>query len=184
MTSVQTLYYSENTSSSNNTVKKAAPIQFARLAGLALLSVLLMFLTGCTETIILTGEMTYNHLRGDFLDIVPNKLDDVYTASLEATKQMDHYQVVDHQLTAIGGTVTAIDENARKTTITLSKTENDQTQIQIRIGIIGDKLRSSHIYDCIQEQLRNPRIAMYSYSKNHKASFSAHTRIPQGDICF
>jgi hypothetical protein len=134
--------------------------------------------------IVLTGEMAYNHLRGDFMDIVPNKLDDVYTASLEAAKRMDHHQVVDHQLTAIGGTVTAIDENARTTTITLSKTENDQTQIQIRIGIIGDKLRSSHIYDCIQEQLRNPRIAMSSYSKNHKAALSAHTRIPQGDVFF
>jgi hypothetical protein len=184
MTSVQKMYYRENTGSSNNTVKQSVSIQIARLAGMTLLSVLLMLMTGCTETIILTSEMAYNHLRGDFLNIVPNKLDDVYTASLEAAKQMDHYQVVDHQLTAIGGTVTAMDEDARTTTITLSKTENDQTQIQIRIGIIGDKLRSSHIYDCIREQLRSPRMVTYSYSKNHKAVLSAHTRIPQRNVCF
>ena len=131
----------------SNPVKTTVYIYSVRIFILTLLSVPPVFLTGCTEMIVLTGEKAYNHLRGDFLDIIPNKLDDVYTASLETANQMDHYQVIENQLTAINGTITALDDNAQKITITLSKTENDQTQIQIRIGVFGDKIRSAHIYD-------------------------------------
>ncbi|MBM4102591.1 MAG: DUF3568 family protein [Planctomycetes bacterium] len=168
----QKVYSAEHKDCIPNPDKEPVYILLARLLILTLLSVSLVFLTGCTEMIVLTGEKAYNHLRGDFLDIVPNKLDDVYTASLQATRQMDHYQVVEHQLTAISGTIAAFDDEARKITITLTKTENDQTQIQIRIGVIGDKLKSSHIYDCIQQHLRYPQMAMTPYSRTRKMGLS------------
>jgi hypothetical protein len=139
-------------------------VHYVRIFALTVMLGSSVFLTGCTEMVVLAGEKAYNHIRGDFLGIVPEKLDDVYTASLEAATHLDEYQVTEHQLTAINGTIMAFDGDARKTTIQLSKTENDQTQIQIRIGVWGDKIKSVYIYDCIRQRLRSPVIAHASFS--------------------
>ena len=155
MKSAQIVNPGKQNSFISNPAKRSVHIRFIHIFLLILLSGLPVFLTGCTEMIVLAGEKAYTHLRGDFLCIVPEKLDDVYAASLEAAMHLDDYQVIEYKLTAINGT--------EKTTITLSRTENNQTQIQIRIGAFGDKIKSVYIYDSIQEHLRNPKIAQLSF---------------------
>jgi len=146
----------------------------ARILCSFIVSVSALLCSGCAETIILTSEAVYNHMRGDFMGIVPDKLDAVYAASLKAVKDdMDKYSLGEHKLTAINGMLVADSAEAEKVSIMLSKTENDQTQIQIRIGALGDKVHSVYIYDCIQRHLRDPQ-----KSKAH--FYSVHT--PQSKI--
>lgn len=142
-----------------NVVKRSGYSQLRYVLLLFVLFVALTFTSGCTEMAIVAGEKAYAHLRGDLLGIIPEKLDNVYAASLEAATQLDNYQVIDHKLTAVNGTITAYDGDAEKTTIELTRTETDGTQVQIRIGAFGDKIKSVYLYDCIQRQLRTPKVA-------------------------
>lgn len=142
-----------------NVVKGSRCSQLLHVLPLLVLFATLTFTSGCTEMVILAGEKAYAHLRGDLLGIIPEKLDTVYAASLEAATHLDHYQVLDHKLTAINGTITALDRDAEKTTIELTRTETDGTQVQIRIGAFGDKIKSVYLYDSIQRQLRTPKVA-------------------------
>jgi hypothetical protein len=159
MTSAQDIRTEGRRSSISDPGKRPIYVYFVHILFPTILLGLFILLPGCTELIIVAGEKAYTHLRGDFMGIVPDKLDNVYTASMEAAAHMDDYQVLDHRLTAINGEITALDDNAEKTTIILSKTETDQTQIQIRIGAFGDKIKSVHIYDCIQLHLKHPKVA-------------------------
>lgn len=143
-----------------NIVKKIRYGQLLRVLLLSGFAVMLVFTSGCTAMVIAAGEKAYAHLRGDLMGIIPEKMDKVYSASLEATRHLDKYEVVDYKLTAINGKITVIDKDAEKTTIELTKTENDNTQIQIRIGAFGDKIKSVYLYDHIQQQLRTPKLAL------------------------
>jgi hypothetical protein len=140
-------------------VKGTKGSQFCHGLLLLVLFAVLTFTSGCTEMVILAGEKAYAHLRGDLLGVIPEKLDKVYAASLEAATHLDHYQVLDYKLTAINGTITALDRDAEKTTIELTRTETDGTQIQIRIGAFGDKIKSVYLYDSIRQQLNAPKVA-------------------------
>ncbi len=140
-------------------VKGSRCSQLLHVLLLLVLFATLTFTSGCTEMAILAGEKAYAHLRGDLLGIVPEKLDKVYAASLEAATHLDHYQVLDHKLTAINGTITVLDRDAEKTTIELTRTETDGTQVQIRIGAFGDKIKSVYLYDSIRQQLNTPKVA-------------------------
>ena len=116
-----------------------------------------VLLSGCTAAVIGVGEQAYNHVRGDLLGIVAEPLEQVYSASVEALKQLDGYEISKQEINIIEGNVTAYDPTARKVVIDLSKTEHDQTRIQIRIGLFGDKLESTYLYDRIQESLKKSR---------------------------
>ena len=113
--------------------------------------------SGCTAAVLSVGERAYNHVRGDLLGIVAQPLDHVYAAAAQAVGHMDGYEIGDQEINAIDGSVTAYDPKARKVVISLSRTQHDQTRIQIRIGLIGDKYESIQIYDRIQQSLKEPR---------------------------
>lgn len=119
----------------------------------------IILFSGCTAAIVGAGETAYTHLRGDLLGIAPEKLDEVYAASLKAVEVLNNYHIVEQKVTAINGTIVAYDRDAEKLSIELSKTEHDNTRIQIRIGAFGDKVKSVYIYDCIQRHLRDPQKA-------------------------
>lgn len=113
--------------------------------------------SGCTAAVLGVGESAYNHLRGDLLGIVSQPLDPVYAAAVDAVGHMDGYEISEREINAIEGNVTAYDPKARKVTIALFRTENNQTRIQIRIGLIGDKYESVQLYDRIRQSLKEPR---------------------------
>ena len=112
---------------------------------------------GCTSVAADVGEKAYTHLRGDLLAVVPDSLEEVYPAAVAAMESLEGYDVAEKNLNVIGGLVVAYDEQARKVRIELSKTENNQTAISIRIGAVGDKVESVRIYDSIQYYLRQNR---------------------------
>ncbi len=123
----------------------------------------MIFFSGCTAAIVGAGEKAYTHIRGDLLGITPEKLDNVYAASLKAVEGLNNYHIVEQKVTAINGTIVAYDHDAEKLSIDLSKTEHDNTRIQIRIGAFGDKVKSVYIYDCIQRHLRDPQKAQAAF---------------------
>jgi len=52
------------------------------------LILIILTATGCTFMVVEAGNRTYNHLRGDLLGIVPNKLPDVYAATVTAIEKL------------------------------------------------------------------------------------------------
>ena len=113
--------------------------------------------TGCTSMVVKAGNRTYNHLRGDLLGIVPDKLPDVYTATITAVEKLSGFDMTEKELNSLNGHIIAYDDNARKVRVDLSRTEQDQTRVQIRIGMIGDKVESVMIYDHIKKYLPSSR---------------------------
>lgn len=113
-----------------------------------------MFLQGCSVAIVGAGEKAYSHIRGDFLGIVQEPLEKTYSASVKAMENLEGYDISEENINTLGGYIVAYDTKARKVQIDLKKTEHDQTQVSIRIGFLGSKLESVHIYDRIQHYLQ------------------------------
>lgn len=124
---------------------------------LALLMPGMVFLQGCTVAVIGAGEQVYSHVRGDLQGITPEPLESVYPASVEAIKSLQDYNMVEQNVNVLSGQIVAYDPEARKVQIDLKKTEHDQTEVTIRIGVLGNKLESVYIYDRIRHYLKeNP----------------------------
>jgi len=120
-----------------------------------ILIITILIATGCTSMVVETGNRTYNHLRGDLLGIVPDRLPDVYTATVTAIDKLSGFDLMEKEVNSLNGRIIAYDSIARKVQIDLFRTEEDQTRIQIRIGLIGDKVESVMIYDHIKKYLPN-----------------------------
>ena len=122
-----------------------------------ILIITILIATGCTSMVVETGNRTYNHLRGDLLGIVPDKFPDVYAATVTAIEKLSGFDMTEKELNSLNGHVIAYDDNARKVRVDLFRTEENQTRVQIRIGLIGDKVESVMIYDHIKKYLPNFR---------------------------
>jgi hypothetical protein len=114
----------------------------------------LVIIQGCTAVVVGAGEQAYSHIRGDLLGIIPEPLEKAYPASVEAVKNLEGYDITEQNVNILNGYIIAYDSNARKVQIDLKKTEHNQTQVSIRIGAVGSKLESVHIYDRIQYYLK------------------------------
>lgn len=114
---------------------------------------MLFFLAGCVTAVTETCRLSYNHLRGDLLSILPERLEDTYNASVAALDSLKGYNMSVKSINTLNAEIIAYDQKARKVLVKLERTEYDQTKIQIRIGIIGDKIESIKIYDSIKTYL-------------------------------
>ena len=133
------------------------------------LAILLLFgFSGCGMTAIEATHCAYNHLRGDLLGIVPYHVEQVLPTAVNVIKELDGYDLGEQQSNFLNAFVIAYDEDSRKVQIDLSRTEDNQTKIQIRIGVIGDKLKSTMIFNQIVNQLSNEDSLNQSYSKMGK----------------
>lgn len=119
------------------------------------ISLILIMLTvsGCASMAVEAGNKVYNHLRGDLLAIVPDKLPDVYQGTVTSLEKLTGFVVTDKDINVLNGHITAFDAVDRKVHVDLFRTECDQTRVQIRIGMIGDKIESVMIYDHIKEHI-------------------------------
>ena len=115
---------------------------------------------GCTVAVIGAGEQVYSHMRGDLQGIAPEPLERVYPAAVEAVKSLQHYNIVEQNVNILSGQIVAYDPEARKVQIDLKKTEHDQTEVTIRIGVLGNKIESVYIYDRIQHYLKGKSIGL------------------------
>lgn len=118
---------------------------------------LIIYAGGCTAVVLEAGNQAYTHLRGDLLGIVPDKLPDSYKASIMAMGDLSDFHIAEKNLNTLKGHIVAYDKEAREVLIDLFRTEHDQTRIQIRIGLTGDKLESVMIYDHIKKYLPSSR---------------------------
>lgn len=121
------------------------------------LALLSFTFTGCATVVVEAGNRTYNHLRGDLLGIVPDSLTDTYSATFSALEEISHFEITDKKVNALNAQVIAYDNDARKVQVDLCRTEEDKTSVQIRIGLIGDKVESVMIYDHIRKYLPSTR---------------------------
>lgn len=119
----------------------------------------LVFVSGCTALVVGAGEKAYSHVRGDLLGIMPEPLEQTYPASVRAMEDLDGYDLVEEHVNTLVGSVVAYDKQARKVNVELKRTDQNQTSISIRIGTVGDKLESVHIYDCIRQSLGSQLVA-------------------------
>jgi hypothetical protein len=98
---------------------------------------------------------TVAYMRGDLETEEPYKLDVVYAATREATKQLE-LSVLEGKTEkdALSAIIVARDAADKRVTIHLKARTEQTTGISIRIGTFGDQTKSQMIYNRIKENLR------------------------------
>ncbi len=128
---------------------------------------LVLVLSGCGATIFEAGHCAYNHIRGDLLGIVPYQVEQVSPAAVNVIKELEGYDLAEQKSNFLNTQIVAYDKRSRKVQIDLSRTDENQTKIQIRIGAIGDKLESSMIFNYVVNKLSKEEPLKHSYSKKN-----------------
>ncbi len=98
---------------------------------------------------------TVAYLRGDLETEEPYKLEVVYAATREATKQLQ-LSVLEGKTEkdALSATIVARDASDKRVTIQLKAQTEQTTKVCIRIGTFGDQTKSHMIYNRIRENLK------------------------------
>jgi hypothetical protein len=98
---------------------------------------------------------TVAYMRGDLETEEPYRLDVVYAATREATKQLE-LSVLEGKTEkdALSAIIVARDAADKRVTIHLKVRTEQTTGISIRIGTFGDQTKSQMIYNRIKENLR------------------------------
>ena len=98
---------------------------------------------------------TVAYMKGDLETEEPYKLDVVYAATREATKQLE-LSVLEGKTEkdALSATIVARDAADKRVTIHLKAQTEHTTKVSIRIGTFGDQSKSHMIYNRIKENLR------------------------------
>ena len=122
-------------------------------------------LSGCGTAVFEAGHCAYNHIRGDLLGIVPYQVEQVIPATTTVIKDLEGYDLAKQESDFLNAQIIAYDKESRKVQVDLSRTGENQTEIQIRIGLMGDKLESSMIFNCIVNKLSKEEPVDYSYSE-------------------
>jgi len=137
--------------------------------------ILVLGLSGCGATVFEAGHCAYNHIRGDFLGIVPYRVEQVYPVTTSVIQELEGYDLAEQESDFLNTHVVAYDKESRKVQIDLSRTEENQTKIQIRIGAMGDKLESSMIFNYMINKLSKEGLSDYLYSEKN-TRFDSHAK--------
>lgn len=119
---------------------------------LTLLAGATVFLQGCIAVAFGAGLGTAAYVTGELEDAVPQKLEQVHQATLEAMKDLE-FTVTQAEKDALSSTIVARDAKDRRIRVNLSRTEIDSTRISIRVGTFGDEEVSRVIYKRISKAL-------------------------------
>ena len=114
---------------------------------------ILLGISGCMVAAVEATNSVYNHVRGDLLGIIPYQVEQVLPAAVTVIQELGGYDLADQESDFLEASITAYDQRSRKVQIDLSRTGSNQTEIQIRIGMMGDKLDSTMIFNRIMNQL-------------------------------
>jgi hypothetical protein len=126
---------------------------FKRSILVAIMFLFIFLVSGCTTVAIETGKVVYTHLRGDFVGVISEKLPDVYSASVSAFSKKPGFSIEKKEINTLNGLIIGRDDCDRQVQVDLIRTEYDQTRIQIRIGVLGDKVESVMIYDNVKKYI-------------------------------
>ena len=122
-------------------------VLYVALAALAVgASGCLLFVAGAAAG---AGVGTYAYVSGELETSEAVKLSKAYNATLAAMKDLS-YTVTEKQINALDGKVVARAAGDKRIQVTLKKTSDTVTRIDIRVGTFGDETLSRHILDKIK----------------------------------
>lgn len=112
---------------------------------------------GCLVAAVGAGAAgTAVYLTGDLEAMEPHGIDAVYAAARKAVGDLE-LSLIESETgkDALAATVTARDSEGKDIKIKLASTTTGTTKMSIRIGVFGDKTKSTLILQQIQENLKN-----------------------------
>lgn len=120
---------------------------------LALSAASLGFLAGCS-TVPLTkdGEMQATYVAGEFRMLVNADAPRTAAATSEAFKQMGLFEVK-RELRSFDAELAARSPKDEKVRVTIKEINSKQTELRIRVSVVGDKNFSRKLYERIEANL-------------------------------
>ena len=126
----------------------------SHIALIGLLISLAIILPGCLAAAVGAGAAGGAvYIKGDLEAVEAQNIDAVYAATKKAVGQLGLIITKDSKSARKAEIVTRDDED-RKTTIKLKATSDEATKLLIRVGIFGNEVRSSLIYQKIHDALQ------------------------------
>ena len=108
---------------------------------------------GCVVAAVGLGAAgTIAYVSGDLESVEAKNIDVVYSASLEAAKELQ-LAVLSKSKDALTATITARDAEDKKVQIKMKAESELTTKISIRVGTLGDETKSQRIYQKIYNNL-------------------------------
>ena len=115
---------------------------------------LLLTLTGCAPMVFLGGAAAgvggYKYYQGALAVIYQAPFEDTYEASVKAIETLGYS--ITERLQKIGsGSIEAVDSNSEKIKLSLNYIASEETEVKIRVGVMGDEATSRVIKDKIAD---------------------------------
>jgi cytidylate kinase len=112
-----------------------------------------LLVQGCMAVVLVgAGAGTVMYVRGDLEAVLSNDIDSVYQAAQKSLEQLE-LKVSSKVKDALAAKIVARDAQDKKITIKLNSTAENTTELNIRIGLFGDEVKSRLIYEQIQKNL-------------------------------
>jgi uncharacterized lipoprotein len=115
---------------------------------------LLLTLTGCAPMVFLGGAAAgvggYKYYEGALVLIYKAPFEKTYESSVKAIEALG-YSITERHQKIGSGSIEATDSNAEKVTIKLEYISAEETEVKIRIGLMGDEAASRVIKDKIAD---------------------------------
>ena len=125
-----------------------------RLRELALFVVFLIALSGCAGLLVGAGAGvgTYAYIQGELKRNYDAPVDRVWQASLAAVKEL-RLRIESKQQDAFGGVIKGKMADDKSYEISLKRISDKSTDVGVRIGTFGDRIKSEAIHDKIHSKL-------------------------------
>jgi hypothetical protein len=112
-----------------------------------------VIMSGCLAAAVGVGAVgTVAYVKGDLEAVEAKNIDAVYAATRRAVKPLGIAVTKDFK-EALSAEIVGRDTDDRNTTIRLKALSDNTTKLSIRVGIFGNKVRSSLIYQKIHDNL-------------------------------
>jgi len=113
---------------------------------------LVSVVSGCAVVLVGAGAGTVAYLKGNLEAILEEDLGQVYAASLKALDKLE-ISATRKEKDALSAVIVGRTAADKKITIKLKATENNLTNLSIRVGVFGNRPQSQRIYDEIKKHL-------------------------------
>lgn len=116
-----------------------------------------LFLQGCWLFLVgagaAAGAGAVAYVEGELRSTEPVLIDEAYEASQQALRDLE-LPINESKVDALSGEVTSRTVDDKPIRITLKRTENNNTQIGIRVGAFGEEVKSRQILEAIRRNLK------------------------------
>lgn len=115
-----------------------------------------MVASGCAVAVLATGAGlgagTYAWIKGELKRTYPATYDAVWNASSDALQSLE-MPVVSQQRDALKGTIMAKRADGSDVRVDVKYLTENTTQVNVRIGLFGDRPDSARVHETIQARL-------------------------------